>query len=53
MLQESAGHWNLGLKASMQDPNMQVDLDQEDFFVVDLNYVCLPSLPVRVRIIFS
>lgn len=26
MLQGSAGHWNLGLKASMQDPEMQVHL---------------------------
>lgn len=25
MLQGSAGHWNLGLKASMQDPKMQVN----------------------------
>lgn len=32
MLQECVGHWNLGLKASMQDPNMQVDLYKEDFF---------------------
>lgn len=26
MLQASVGHWNLGLKASMQDPEMQVNL---------------------------
>uniref|UniRef100_H3BWU4 Aprataxin n=1 Tax=Tetraodon nigroviridis TaxID=99883 RepID=H3BWU4_TETNG len=35
MLQESVGHWNLGLKASMQDPNMQVFKDDKVVVIRD------------------
>lgn len=31
LLQESFGHWSQGLKASMQDPKMQVAIVKRDF----------------------
>lgn len=34
LLQESVGHWSQGLKASMQDPKMQVDILKKDFQLV-------------------
>uniref|UniRef100_A0A3F2YPH3 Aprataxin n=1 Tax=Takifugu rubripes TaxID=31033 RepID=A0A3F2YPH3_TAKRU len=35
MLQGSVGHWNLGLKASMQDPEMQVYKDDKVVVIKD------------------
>ncbi|CAG01283.1 unnamed protein product, partial [Tetraodon nigroviridis] len=34
-MSESVGHWNLGLKASMQDPNMQVFKDDKVVVIRD------------------